>query len=207
MFFNFNCVVLDPAKVSIGDNALFGPNVQIYTATHPISYLERRRGLESAKEITIGSDVWIGGGVVIGPGLNIGSRSVIGAGSVLTKDIPEGVFAAGNPCRVLREIEVALALGAEVVQLHARHLEEQLPPLGETRIAAGRQRHGLALWQWLLSFFSPFPLSFSAPSISSDCVSMSLGNLFSPFSFVLSHDSQPDDDDDVVVVGDVRGEV
>ena len=105
VFFNFNCVILDPAKVSIGDNALFGPNVQIYTATHPISYLERRRGLESAKEITIGSDVWIGGGVVIGPGLKIGSRSVIGAGSVLTKDIPEGVFAAGNPCRVLREIE------------------------------------------------------------------------------------------------------
>lgn len=105
VFFNFNCVILDPAKVSIGDNALFGPNVQIYTATHPISYLERRRGMESAKEVTIGSDVWIGGGVVIGPGLNIGSQSVIGAGSVLTKDIPEGVFAAGNPCRVLREIE------------------------------------------------------------------------------------------------------
>ena len=105
VFFNFNCVILDPAEVIIGDNGLFGPNVQIYTATHPLSYLERRTGLESAKEITIGSDVWVGGSTIIGPGLKIGSRSVIGAGSVVTKDIPEGVFAAGNPCRVLREID------------------------------------------------------------------------------------------------------
>lgn len=106
VFFNFNCVVLDPAKVTIGDNVLFGPNVQIYTATHPLSHLERQTGLEFAKEIAIGSDVWIGGNVVIGPGLKIGARSVIGAGSVVTKDIPAGVFAAGNPCRVLREIEM-----------------------------------------------------------------------------------------------------
>jgi maltose O-acetyltransferase len=105
VFFNFNCVILDPAEVIIGDNVLFGPNVQIYTATHPLGYLERRTGLESAKEITIGSDVWVGGSTIIGPGLKIGSRSVIGAGSVVTKDIPEGVFAAGNPCRVLREID------------------------------------------------------------------------------------------------------
>lgn len=105
VFFNFNCVILDPAKVLIGDNVLFGPNVQIYTATHPISYLERRKGLESAEEIIIGSDVWIGGSVVIGPGLKIGSRSVIGAGSVVTRDVPQDVFAAGNPCRVLRKIE------------------------------------------------------------------------------------------------------
>ena len=105
VYFNFNCVILDPAQVTIGDNVLFGPNVQIYTATHPLSHVERRNGLESAKEIAIGSDVWVGGGSVISSGLKIGSGSVIGAGSVVTKDIPARVFAAGNPCRVLREIE------------------------------------------------------------------------------------------------------
>lgn len=105
VFFNFNCVILDPAPVVIGDNVLFGPNVQIYTATHPIDYLERRSGLEFASAIEIGSDVWIGGSVVISPGVTIGSQSVIGAGSVVTKDIPVGVFAAGNPCRVIKELE------------------------------------------------------------------------------------------------------
>jgi maltose O-acetyltransferase len=105
VYFNFNCVILDPAKVVIGDNVLFGPNVQIYTATHPLNYLERRTGLEFAQAIEIGSDVWIGGSAVISPGVRIGSRSVIGAGSVVTKDIPKSVFAVGNPCRVLRELE------------------------------------------------------------------------------------------------------
>ena len=83
---------------------MFGPQVQIYTATHPLSHIERRSGLEFALEIEIGSDVWVGGGVVINPGLKIGSRSVIGAGSVVTKDIPADVFAAGNPCKVIRAI-------------------------------------------------------------------------------------------------------
>lgn len=105
VYFNFNCVILDPAAVDIGNNVLFGPNVQIYTATHPLSFLERRTGLEFAQAIEIGSDVWVGGSVVISPGVTVGSRSVIGSGSVVTKDIPPGVFAAGNPCRVLREIE------------------------------------------------------------------------------------------------------
>ncbi|MFC1922053.1 sugar O-acetyltransferase [Chloroflexota bacterium] len=104
VYFNFNCVILDPAKVVIGDNVLFGPNVQIYTATHPLNYLERRTGLEFAQAIEIGSDVWVGGSAVISPGVRIGSRSVIGAGSVVTKDVPQDVFAAGNPCRVIREI-------------------------------------------------------------------------------------------------------
>jgi maltose O-acetyltransferase len=98
-------VILDPAKVVIGDNVLFGPNVQIYTATHPLNYLERRTGLEFAQAIEIGSDVWVGGSAVISPGVTVGSRSVIGSGSVVTKDIPDDVFAAGNPCRVLRELE------------------------------------------------------------------------------------------------------
>ena len=105
VYFNFNCVILDPAQVVIGDNVLFGPNVQIYTATHPISYTERRRGLELAKPIEVGPDVWVGGSTVISPGVKIGSRSVIGAGSVVTKDVPDSVFAAGNPCKVLRELE------------------------------------------------------------------------------------------------------
>lgn len=104
VYFNFNCVILDPAKVVIGDNVLFGPNVQIYTATHPLNYLERRTDLEFAQAIEIGSDVWVGGSAVISPGVRIGSRSVIGAGSVVTKDVPQDVFAAGNPCRVIREI-------------------------------------------------------------------------------------------------------
>lgn len=105
VYFNFNCVILDPANVVVGDNVLFGPNVQIYTATHPLSSLERQRGLELAKPIEIGSDVWIGGSTIISPGVTVGSRSVIGAGSVVTKDIPQDVFAAGNPCRVIQEIE------------------------------------------------------------------------------------------------------
>lgn len=105
VFFNFNCVVLDVMKVSIGSRTLFGPNVQIYTATHPLNYRERATGLEYAKPIWIGDDVWVGGSVVICPGVTIGNRSVIGAGSVVTKDIPDDVFAAGNPCRVIRSIE------------------------------------------------------------------------------------------------------
>ena len=104
VFFNFNCVVLDVTQVTIGSRTLFGPNVQIYTATHPMNYQERATGLEYAKPITIGEDVWVGGSVVICPGVRIGDRSVIGAGSVVTKDIPADVFAAGNPCKVIRQI-------------------------------------------------------------------------------------------------------
>lgn len=106
VFFNFNCVVLDPAPVSIGSNVLFGPAVQIYTATHPIGAIKRRSWREYARPVVIGSDVWVGGGAVINPGIRIGSRSVIGAGSVVTRDLPADVFAAGNPCRIIREIKV-----------------------------------------------------------------------------------------------------
>jgi maltose O-acetyltransferase len=104
VFFNFNCVVLDCALVTIGNHTLFAPAVQIYTATHPINAAERRTGLEFAKPITIGDDVWVGGAAVICPGVTIGDRSIIGAGSVVTKNIPSDVIAAGNPCRVIREI-------------------------------------------------------------------------------------------------------
>ena len=104
VYFNFNCVILDVCNVRIGDFTFFGPNVQIYTASHPMN-AQLRRTQEFGKPITIGSDVWVGGGAIICPGVSIGSRSVIGAGSVVTRDIPEGVFAAGNPCRVIREID------------------------------------------------------------------------------------------------------
>lgn len=105
VFFNFNCVVLDVAEVIIGGRTLFGPDVQIYTATHPMDYRERAAGLEFAKSIIIGEDVWIGGHVVICPGITIGGRSVIGAGSVVTKNIPADIFAAGNPCKVIRSLK------------------------------------------------------------------------------------------------------
>jgi maltose O-acetyltransferase len=103
VFFNFNCVVLDVCLVRVGSFTLFGPAVQIYTPLHPFN-AEQRRKVELGKPVEIGSDVWVGGGAIILPGVRIGSRAVIGAGSVVTRDIPDSVFAAGNPCRVIREI-------------------------------------------------------------------------------------------------------
>jgi maltose O-acetyltransferase len=102
VFFNFNCVVLDVCRVRIGDFTLFGPAVQIYTPLHPFDAALRRRQ-EYGKPVEIGADVWVGGGAVILAGVRIGARAVIGAGSVVTRDVPEGMFAAGNPCRVIRE--------------------------------------------------------------------------------------------------------
>jgi maltose O-acetyltransferase len=103
VFFNFNCVVLDVCPVRIGDFAFIGPAVQIYTPLHPLDAARRRRE-EYGKPVEIGDDVWIGGGAIILPGVRIGSRTVIGAGSVVTKDIPDGVLAVGNPCRVIRTV-------------------------------------------------------------------------------------------------------
>jgi len=103
IFFNFNCVVLDVCTVRIGSFTLFGPGVQILTPMHPMT-AELRRGQEFGKPVEIGADVWVGGGALILPGVKVGSRTVIGAGSVVTRDVPESVFAAGNPCRVIRGI-------------------------------------------------------------------------------------------------------
>jgi len=103
-FMNFNGVILDCAKVTIGNNVQCGPNVQIYTAHHPIQASERIKGPELASPITIGDNVWIGGGAIICPGVTIGENTTIGAGSVVTRNIPANVFAAGNPCRVIREL-------------------------------------------------------------------------------------------------------
>lgn len=104
-FANMNCVILDGAKVRIGDNVFIAPNVGIYTAGHPLDVEQRNKGLEYAYPVTIGNNVWIGAGVHILPGVTIGDNVVIGAGSVVTKDIPSDVLAVGNPCRVIRQIE------------------------------------------------------------------------------------------------------
>lgn len=101
---NFDCVFLDAAEIRIGDRVLLGPRVSLLTPMHPISIKGRQSGLESARPITIGDDVWLGGNTTVLPGVTIGSGSIIGAGSVVTKDIPAGVVAVGNPCRVLRAI-------------------------------------------------------------------------------------------------------
>lgn len=103
-FANYNCTILDVAKVEIGDNVMFAPNVSIYTAGHPIHPVSRNSGFEYGISVKIGDNVWIGGNVVVTPGVTIGDNVVIGAGSVVTKDIPANTVAAGNPCRVIREI-------------------------------------------------------------------------------------------------------
>ena len=103
-FANYNCTIIDVAKVKIGDNCQVAPNVSIYTAGHPIHPESRNTMYEYGIEVTIGDNVWIGGNTVIVPGVHIGSNTVIGAGSVVTKDIPDWVVAAGNPCKVIRKI-------------------------------------------------------------------------------------------------------
>lgn len=103
-FANYNCTIIDVAKVKIGDNCQLAPNVSIYTAGHPVHPDSRNSLYEYGIGVTIGDNVWIGGNTVILPGVHIGSNTVIGAGSVVTKDIPDWVIAAGNPCRVIRKI-------------------------------------------------------------------------------------------------------
>ena len=103
-FANYNCVMIDVAPIKIGDNCMFGPNVSLYTAGHPIHPATRNSGYEYGKEITVGDNVWIGGSVTILPGVHIGNNVVIGAGSVVSSDIPDMVVAVGNPCRVIRQI-------------------------------------------------------------------------------------------------------
>lgn len=104
---NHNCVILDGASVSIGDNVLFAPNVAVYTAGHPIHHELRNEGIEYACGVTISDNVWVGGNVVINPGVTIGKNVVIASGSIVTKDIPDNVLIAGNPARILREITEA----------------------------------------------------------------------------------------------------
>ena len=107
VYFNVNCVVLDCAKVTIGSNVFFAPNVQIYTANHPLD-AELRKTLENALPVSIGDDCWIGGNSVILPGITIGKGCVIGAGSVVTKDIPDNSLAVGNPAKVIKRLNQEL---------------------------------------------------------------------------------------------------
>jgi len=104
VFINVNCVILDTYRVSIGDRTLLGPNVQLLAALHPMEVEERRTGIESGKAVIVEEDAWLGGGVIVCPGVTIGRGAVIGAGSVVTRSIPPLVFAAGNPCRVIRAL-------------------------------------------------------------------------------------------------------
>lgn len=106
-FANYNCTILDVAKVKMGDNCQLAPNVAIYTAGHPVHPDTRNSGFEYGKEVIIGDNVWLGCNTVVCPGVHIGSNVVIGAGSVVTKDIPDWCVAAGNPCRVIRKITEA----------------------------------------------------------------------------------------------------
>lgn len=102
---NFNCIFLDAAPIYIGRNVMLAPAVKIFTATHPIDHELRNSGIEFAKSVTIKDNVWIGGGAIINPGVTIGENTVIGSGSVVTKEIPANVVAAGNPCKIIRQIK------------------------------------------------------------------------------------------------------
>lgn len=104
-FANFDCVVLDAARVEVGDDCQFAPGVHVYTSTHPLDAADRAAGPESADPVTLGDDVWVGGRAVINPGVRIGDGAVIGSGAVVTRDVPAGVVAAGNPATVVKEIE------------------------------------------------------------------------------------------------------
>ena len=103
-FINYNCVILDVGRVRIGADVQIGPNVQILTPTHPIDPEQRRSGLEAAKPITIEDNVWLGGGAIVLAGVTIGRDTVVGAAAVVTKDLPPGVVAVGNPARVIRPV-------------------------------------------------------------------------------------------------------
>ncbi|MBQ9416193.1 MAG: sugar O-acetyltransferase [Clostridia bacterium] len=104
VYANFNLTLVDDGHIYVGSHVLFGPNVTIATANHPIDPELRSRGLQYNKDVSIGDNTWIGAGAVIVPGIKIGKNTVIGAGSIVTRDIPDGVVAVGNPCRVIREI-------------------------------------------------------------------------------------------------------
>ncbi|GAB3308900.1 sugar O-acetyltransferase [Geodermatophilus aquaeductus] len=104
-FANFGLVALDVAAITIGDDVQIGPNVQLLTPTHPVEPEPRRQKWEAAQPITIGDNVWLGGGVIVLPGVTIGADTVVGAGSVVTRDLPAGVVAVGNPARVVRTLE------------------------------------------------------------------------------------------------------
>ena len=103
-FINYNCTILDTARIYLGKNILIGPNVQLYAPMHPIDYRERATGAEHGEPITIGDDCWIGGGAVICPGVTIGDRCIVAAGAVVTKDVPDDSMVGGSPARIIRKL-------------------------------------------------------------------------------------------------------
>lgn len=116
VYINFGCIILDCAEVTIGDNVLLGPNIGIYAANHSLDAEERINGGCCGKPVHVGNNVWLGGDVKILPGVSVGDNTIIGTGSIVTKDIPEGVIAVGNPCRVIRAVTEADKTG-----YHIRH--------------------------------------------------------------------------------------
>ena len=104
VYMNFNCVILDPGPVVIGDNVMFGPAVQVYTATHPVQAAERLKGPELGLAVTIRDNAWIGGGAILGPGITVGENSVVAAGAVVVKNVPADVVVGGNPARIIKEL-------------------------------------------------------------------------------------------------------
>ncbi len=104
VYINYNCCILDGTFVTIGDHCMFGPNVQIYTASHPLEHKARNSGQEFSKPITIGNNVWIGGNATICPGVTLGDNVVVGAGTVVTKDFPDDVLIGGNPAKIIKTI-------------------------------------------------------------------------------------------------------
>lgn len=116
VYINFDCIILDCAEVTIGDNVLLGPNIGIYAANHSLDAEERINGGCCGKPVHVGNNVWLGGDVKILPGVSVGDNTIIGTGSIVTKDIPAGVIAVGNPCRVIRAVTEADKTG-----YHIRH--------------------------------------------------------------------------------------
>jgi maltose O-acetyltransferase len=106
VYLNVGCVFLDVRRVTLGDSCLLGPGVHVYTATHPLDPAERASGLEYGEPVALGDDVWVGGQAVVTPGVTVGDAAVVGAGAVVTDDVPAGVVVAGNPARVVRELDV-----------------------------------------------------------------------------------------------------
>ena len=132
---NFNCTFLDVSTIEIGDNCMFAPNVQLYTATHPLHPVKRNSGLEYAKPIKIGNNVWLGGGVIITPGVVLGDNVVVGAGSVVTKSFPDNVVIAGNPARIIKTIDEPSATESlETLRGTIDILDQQIVGLLEKRM-------------------------------------------------------------------------
>ncbi|MEY8446510.1 chorismate mutase [Enterococcus ratti] len=132
---NFNCTFLDVSTIEIGDNCLFAPNVQLYTATHPLHPVKRNSGLEYAKPIKIGNNVWLGGGVIVTPGVTLGDNVVVGAGSVVTTSFPKNVVIAGNPARIIKRIDEKLERETlEKLRQTIDHIDEQMVQLLEKRM-------------------------------------------------------------------------